>query len=313
MSAGDMRTEADGARTDQGGSVACIIPTHRRGDFLREALESVRSQTQPPAEIIVVSDVKDDEAREVCESFVSGASASIQYFERDEGGAGASASRNYGARLARSGTLAFLDDDDRWSETFLEHAWRALSQSRASIAVAWITEFSAEHERPGHAIVPGLRAANVLAVNPGITGSNFIVRSEVFHALGGFDEALPVKNDTDFFARFMRAGGEYVVVAERLVFQRKHQLGQLTAVDERRARGTEIFMAKHREYLSRADRRELVQLVHRIRSRCAPSRLARTYHLAWVAFLYGPLGLARKLRRGRERPVYDVGSAHDSA
>lgn len=313
MNANAPRSAPDGAPRQHDGAISCIIPTHRRGEFLREALESVISQTLPPTEIIVVSDVKDDQARAVCDAVGTGASVLVRYIERVEGGGGASASRNHGASLARSELLAFLDDDDRWSETFLDHTYRALTGSDAGIAVAWITEFSAEHQRNGHAIVPGLEAADVLAVNPGITGSNFLVRSERFHALGGFDEALPVKNDTDFFARFMRDGGDYIVVPERLVFQRKHQLGQLTAVDERRARGTELFMAKHREHLSRADRRELVQLVHRIRSRCAPTRPQRLYHLAWVAVLYGPVGLVRKLRRGRERPVYDVGSAHDGA
>lgn len=313
MSANVPRSDLVGSPRPLDGGITCIIPTHRRGEFLREALESVVSQTWPPAEIIVVSDVKDAQARAVCDAFDAGAPVRVRYIEWVEGRGGASASRNHGASLARSGLFAFLDDDDRWSEAFLERTYRALTGSDAGIAVAWITEFSAEHQRHGHAIVPGLAAADVLAVNPGITGSNFLVRSERFHALGGFDEALPVKNDTDFFARFMRAGGDYIVVPERLVFQRKHQLGQLTAVDERRARGTELFIAKHREYLSRADRRELVQLVHRIRSRCAPTRSQRLYHLAWVAALYGPVGLVRKLRRGRERPVYDVGSAHDSS
>ena len=46
-------------------TVSCIIPTHGRPDFLREALDSVLSQTLLPAEILVVSDDGNEESAAV--------------------------------------------------------------------------------------------------------------------------------------------------------------------------------------------------------------------------------------------------------
>lgn len=286
--------------------VSCVIPTHRRGPYLSEAILSVLDQTLPVLEVIVVSDLRDDEARARCASIATD-DPRVRYLERDDGQPGASGSRNTGARVAVGTMIAFLDDDDLWAPTFLEQLVETMDDG-IELAASWITEFSEQQEKDGHSLVPGLLGADVVARNPGVTGSNFVVATPAFLALGGFDPNLRVRNDTDFFARYLRSGRRYAVVPERLMLQRKHSLGQLTAVDESRALGTERYIDKHREHLSRRDLRELRQLVHRIRSRCAPSRAARIYHLGWVAALYGPIGLARKLRAGRQHATFEIRS-----
>jgi len=292
--------------TETGDTVSVVIPTHLRAEFLGDAIRSVLAQTRPVFEVVIVSDVPDADAAAVSASAAETSSIPVRYVERVEGARGASASRNHGASLTTGDIIGFLDDDDIWEIDFVAKCMDAMAEGRVDLGVSWIVEFSDQHEKPGHSMVDGLRADQVLAINPGITGSNFLIRRSAFVALGGFDQDLPVKNDTDFFARFLREGRTYTVVPERLLRQRKHRTGQLTAVNEARARGTELFIAKHNDYLSRSDRRELRQLVHRIRSRCSPHPVTRAYHLAWVAVLYGPTGLARKLRSGRQKSAYEV-------
>lgn len=292
--------------TDNRDTVSCIIPTHLRSTFLAEAVRSAVAQTHAVSEIIVVSDVADPDAASVCASAAAETDIPIRYVERIDGRPGASGSRNHGASLSTGSIIGFLDDDDLWSPDFVAECSARLIDRHVDLAVSWIVEFSDEHEKDGHSMVEGLVASQVLAENPGITGSNFLVRRAPFMDVGGFDPHLPVKNDTDFFARLMRNGGTYAVVPRRLLRQRKHRSGQLTAVNEARARGTELYIEKHRAYLSRTDRRLLRQLVHRIRSRSSTSAVARTYHLAWVAVLYGPKGLVRKLRQGRRRAAFEV-------
>lgn len=296
---------------ETGDTVSVVIPTHLRAEFLRDAIRSVLAQTHTVSEVVIVSDVPDVEAAAVSASAARTSSIPVRYVERVEGARGASGSRNYGASLTTGDFIGFLDDDDVWEVDFLGKCMDIMTKRHVDLGVSWIVEFSDQHEKPGHSMVDGLRAEQVLSVNPGITGSNFLIRRPAFVALDGFDEDLPVKNDTDFFARFLREGHTYAVVPERLLRQRKHRTGQLTAVNEARARGTELFMAKHKDYLSRSDRRELRQLVHRIRSRCSPLRVSRAYHLAWVAALYGPAGLIRKLRSGRQKPSYEVAGFSD--
>lgn len=291
---------------ETGDTVSVVIPSHLRAEFLGHALRSVLAQTHTVSEVVVVSDVPDVEAAAVSASAAGTSSVPVRYVERADGARGASGSRNHGASLTTGDVICFLDDDDVWEIDFVSKCMNAMTSRHVDLAVSWIVEFSEHHEKPGHSIVDGLRAEQVLAINPGITGSNFLIRRSAFVALNGFDQDLPVKNDTDFFARFLREGLTYAVVPERLLRQRKHRTGQLTAVNETRARGTELFMAKHANYLSRSDRRELRQLIHRIRSRCSPHPVTRAYHLAWVAALYGPMGLLRKLRSGRQKSSYEV-------
>jgi len=284
-------------------SVSCVIPTHRRSEFLAEAIRSVVAQSTPPREITVVSDCIDPESREVCESF-----SNVVYIEYEDAPRGASSSRNRGAAASTGDFIAFLDDDDIWEPSYLSTALSKLHDEGSDLVVTWMLEFSGEQTRPGGSMTLGLRAEDVLAINPGATGSNIVIRRSVVDLVGGFDVKLPVKNDTDFLARVMRAGSKYSIVEERLVKQRKHDRGQLTAVDETRARGTEAYLRKHLAYLSRSDIRLLKQSIHRIRSRSAPSPLSRGYHLVRVALYYPPRDLYNKLKVGRDRSQFAVKS-----
>lgn len=288
-------------------SVSCVIPTHKRSEFLAEALRSVLSQTTSPREIIVVSDCIDPDSRQVCESF-----SGVVYIEYEDAPRGASSSRNRGAAASSGDFIAFLDDDDIWEPSYLSTALSKLHNEGSDLVVTWMLEFSGEKTRPGGSMTLGLRAEDVLAINPGATGSNIIIRRSAFDRVGGFDVNLPVKNDTDFLARVMREGSKYSVIEDRLVKQRKHDRGQLTAVDETRARGTEAYLQKHLAYLSRSDIRLLRQSIHRIRSRSAPSPFARGYHLVRVAMYYPPRDLFNKLRAGRDRSQFAVKSFANS-
>ncbi|WP_394254379.1 glycosyltransferase family 2 protein [Pseudoclavibacter helvolus] len=292
-------------------TIACVIPTHLRGAYLTEAVESALAQTLAPQVVIVVSDVKDDDARSAITSIANSTEIDVRYVERLEGPQGASGSRNAGAAIAGTDILAFLDDDDLWEPTHLERALSVLQGDGVDLSVPWMIEFSENHARDWHAPEPGLSFEEVVAQNPGVTGSGIVVTRRAFEALEGFDPKLPVKNDTDFLARFLQAGYDYGVVRERLVRQRQHQLGQLTGVTERRAAGTEAYIAKHSKSLSPKNRRLLVQSVHRIRSHSAETLPRRLYHLARVATLHSPLVLFRKIVTGREKVMARVRGGRD--
>ena len=175
--------------------VSCVIPTHRRPDFLREALESVAKQTLGIHEIVVVSDVDDPEAAELCREVSAQHGVRIEYVFDEQTPGGASASRNLGGYRASGTHVAFLDDDDWWDQRYLEKAVACLRSSGADIVVTWRNLVNAERVVHGPVMRPGLRAKDVAAISLGTTGSNMLVSRRAFLSVAGFDPRLPVKNE----------------------------------------------------------------------------------------------------------------------
>ena len=89
-------------------TVSVVIPTYNRLPFLLEALETVRRQTYPADEIIVV----DDGSTDGTEIAFQTPPAGVRYIRQKN--AGPAAARNYGMHEAKCDWIAFLDSDDLW-------------------------------------------------------------------------------------------------------------------------------------------------------------------------------------------------------
>jgi len=93
------------------GLVSAILPVHNRPDLLKDAAESVLSQTYRPVELIIVDDGSTDETPSACESLERRSPELIRTVRRPNGGPGAA--RETGRLLARGEFLQYLDSDDR--------------------------------------------------------------------------------------------------------------------------------------------------------------------------------------------------------
>ncbi|MFB2586743.1 glycosyltransferase family 2 protein [Herbiconiux liukaitaii] len=277
--------------------VSCVIPTHGRPDLLTESLQAVANQTGVTGlQVIVVDDMSQKATEHVVTSFAARyPQIEFVYAARPAGG-GASASRNFGADRSDSELLAFLDDDDMWEPEYLSAARKALEESGAAMAVAWMKRITRGGEvLPHYSIASELAETDVIARNPGITGSNFVIRRKSFDLIHGFDSNLPVSNDKDFFARFLAESLPYVVIEKRFVFHRQHSDDQLTSWDERRAAGLVSYLHKYRTKATLRDRRYLRRQIHSIRFRTAGSPLMKLGHVVGLAVNSDPRDLARKV------------------
>jgi glycosyltransferase involved in cell wall biosynthesis len=264
--------------------ISCIVPTHSRPDLLREALQSIANQTALSAveEVLVVDDLDEPETDLVVREAIE---LGVPARRIVNAGSGASASRNIGAAAATGLVLAFLDDDDLWDADYLRESIDRLSTSSAEMVVTSLDVLEVSGERVPFRVIPSaVTPSEAAARNPGFTGSNFVILRATYLANGGFDESLPVSNDKDFLVRFLLAGYRYAVVTTGLVVHRRHTGPQLTASDERRARGLEQFIEKHHDVLTPGGRRFLRKTIHAIRRRTARSRFARLQHtIAYLA------------------------------
>lgn len=96
-------------------TVSAIITTYNYGRFVREAIDSVLSQSTPPSEIIVIDDGSTDDTPAVLARVEDSLVKVVR--TRNQG---IGAARNEGLRRASGDFVAFLDADDRWRPQKLE-------------------------------------------------------------------------------------------------------------------------------------------------------------------------------------------------
>jgi glycosyltransferase involved in cell wall biosynthesis len=230
-------------------AVACVIPTHGRPALLTEALRSVAAQSLRPAVIYVVDDEGSEQTKTAVAAVARKSSVPVYYFAH-AAGRGPSTSRNYGARVADTEWLAFLDDDDRWLPDYLR---AALAHESADIVLVSRWDFDgAGVRRPGKTPEPNYDERRWLRRNLGGTGSSILIRRELFLAIGGFDPRLHAAEDRDLVIRAMRAGARYAAVEERLLEHRDD--GPRLTTDARVILASQLrFLRKHVHAMSAAD------------------------------------------------------------
>ncbi|MBE0598711.1 MAG: glycosyltransferase family 2 protein [Desulfuromonadales bacterium] len=184
-------------------AISVIIPLYNKRPYIGRCLESILSQTVPPAEIIVVDDGSNDGSREVVESYTS---PLIRLLVKENGGV--SSARNHGIEQATGEFVAFLDADDEWEAGFLETVAR-LAQRFPQSSV-----FSTGYRRIyRHTLVeiaalgngqPEFLIANYFTlaqINSFITSSNTAVRKEIFAQVGLFAEGAKYSEDQEMWVR----------------------------------------------------------------------------------------------------------------
>lgn len=283
-------------------TVSCVIPTHGRPDFLREALKSVVSQEFPPSEIIVVSDDGNAESEDVVASF-EGHGIPVRYLQNLDT-PGASGSRNVGAKHASAELIAFLDDDDKWTPQFLSRAVEIMKATHTKLVVSWVEMFRGDRRADGVNITPGLTYRDAGSRTPGLTGSNFVMSKDAFDSIGGFDSSLRVLNDIDFMYRYLLTGGTYEVNTHRDLLQRRHDMGQLTKPTMMRADGVLQYIAKHRSTLRLSDVRHLKFIEHRTRYNAVDSRVRKILELLSAVIYVAPADVVESLANRRKRDIW---------
>ena len=88
--------------------ISIIIPVYNKAPFLRRCLDSIASQTNQLAQIIIVDDGSTDGGREICEEYREKYGWDVYYTKNN----GVSAARNLGIQEARGDYITFLDADD---------------------------------------------------------------------------------------------------------------------------------------------------------------------------------------------------------
>ena len=177
--------------------VSIILPTRDRAHVVCDAIASVRAQSFPDWELIVVDDgSSDDTADRIAPEL---ADARIRYVGRRAGGVGVA--RNHGLGLARGRYVAYIDSDNLWYPDFLGAAVPVLEADPACDLIYGVLETDA-HELEGTCLLwqpfdrDRLLAKNFIDLNV------IMHRKSLVDRFGGFDETLDRFGDWDLVLRY---------------------------------------------------------------------------------------------------------------
>jgi glycosyltransferase involved in cell wall biosynthesis len=246
--------------------VTVIVPTCERPDLLMRALESVRSQAAPPAEVIVVNDAPPEETDRI-RSVVAPLGVRGMRVVSNAHSKGASGARNTGADLATGDVLAFLDDDDDWLPAYLGAALHQFeSEGSDMLCTDLLYRFGDGVERPGKRAPDTLAVDAFLTRNPGLVGSNIMMRRSLYRNVGGFDESLPTYEDVDFGIRLSLHGAVRYRPLHKPLVRHYHHAGPRLCTprtDAMRA-GVRRFYALHGHRMSQTQREQFRSEMHRL-------------------------------------------------
>jgi len=212
-------------------TISAVIPAYNSAAFIGEAISSIRSQTHPVDEIIVVDDGSEDNTGEVTRQ----AGRDIRYIRQDN--AGPSSARNRGIASASGDLIAFLDADDLWVPDRIE---RQLDVIRHNPEIVLVAGDMAEIDVQGRIIVPTvLGKHSMLALFRELGGSpipnalallmkiNFIptgsvlVSKSVLLATGSFNTGIRYGEDLELWGR-IAASHAISCLPDVLMLRRQH-------------------------------------------------------------------------------------------
>lgn len=223
-------------------SFSVIIPTCDRPEYLKQAVESVTSQSYQPLEIIVVDNGKDPASFDALPY-----KARIKLV-RGLPKFGVSQARNLGAILSEGSYLAFLDDDDAWDVDYLFHASEVIKQTRPDVLLGRLRNM---HDKKP---IKGKQAEfhsnqdlfeKILVKNPGAVGSNSIFSSGAFNNSKGYDPYLTTGQDKALVLDLLLSGANAQQSFGSWVDFRDDGVGERQTDLKKRLKGKLRFLAKY--------------------------------------------------------------------
>jgi len=201
--------------------VSIVMPTYNRANYLKEAIDSILTQTIQDWELIIIDGGSTDNTRELVESYRE---ERIRYYTF--GHNGISYSRNIGNLLSRGEIIAVADSDDVNLPNRLEVSCKEMEKSKADMIYSSMFHFDDSGEKeliPSHPFsYERLKEGNFI-YHPTIA-----YRRDVAMTCP-YNEDLEMVEDYHFYLQAAEKGYQFHQVEEPLAMHRLHE-GQISSV-----------------------------------------------------------------------------------
>ncbi|MCB0357976.1 MAG: glycosyltransferase [Bdellovibrionales bacterium] len=199
------------------------IITYNRLSYLKEALQSVLSQTRAADEIIIVNDGSTDETHAFLSSIANPQIRVISGHPNE----GRPHARNRVANAVRGDYLVWLDDDDAFEPHALATIENAIRQHpEADILYGDHIQCSAEMQPVGMNRYRSIEPEKLLlhfVYEDVVPNPATAIRRSVFDRVGGYDPAFLRCQDYDFWVRAAVAGCRFVHYGSAVYRFRMHE------------------------------------------------------------------------------------------
>lgn len=197
------------------GLVSVVVPVFDGEPYLAEAIESVLAQDYEPFEVIAVDDGSRDRSAEILSRYKE-----VTVIRQPN--TGCTGARNRGIDASRGEYIAFIDQDDRWTDGKLVRQVTALRDApSAGYSLGHITLFL----EPGCPMPAwmGARGWMVGTSRVGYMPGTMVVRRGTFDELGLFDDRFQIGSDADWLVRARDEGVAAEVVPDVVLEKRIHR------------------------------------------------------------------------------------------
>lgn len=217
--------------------VSIVTPTLQRATYLERTLRSVRAQTYPNIEHIIVDGVSTDETLELLERYAG--TYNLRWISEPDRGMYDAV--NKGLRMARGDILAYLNSDDLYFPWTVDVVVKALANHHeAEVVYGDAIRVDEIHGWVVPVFMPPFSALASAAYGSLLQPVVFLSR-QVFEALGGFDDRFAYVADMDFWLR-AAPRFTFLKIEEFLALEQRH-VGMLSetrrnqmAAEDRRMR-----------------------------------------------------------------------------
>jgi glycosyltransferase involved in cell wall biosynthesis len=208
-----------------------VITCHNQQEFIKDAVDSVLSQSHPSMEVIVVDDGSHD-----------GSLEAIRHYENSVAllalptNLGVNEARNRGAAIARGDYLIFLDGDDLFAPWALQIYDRLFIEGPPSTIVSGARWFEgvvpvfSENERPKTLEFVEYDSLMAKDRGSGIYTGAFVIDRRAFHDVGGWSRGIWHLDGQDLCAKLAYSGKAILVLSPYTMLYRMHSANSIRSV-----------------------------------------------------------------------------------
>lgn len=249
--------------------ITVITPTYNRHQYIKNAIESVLSQTYADFELIIVDDNPVGSVeRELTEKVVLGFSDSRIHYVQNSKNLGGAGSRNVAIEMAKGEFIAFLDDDDIYLPERLsvqvkamqENGWEVCVMDGATYCYETGELVSERHQRLKECMTNDELIRVHLMYH--ISGTNsFMFKTDFLRKIGGFD-IVPSCQEYILMQKALDVKPKFGYLPITLIKNFQHEGDQISTGPKKLA-GQKLLFANKKKYFYLLSKREVRQVICR--------------------------------------------------